>query len=131
VSEFLKLKPERKVLDWLEAQRFGEPYITAITEAEFLFGFEILPIGKRRSEFESAFEEILEADFQGRILPFESASARAFATILAASRRKGKTMSQSDAMIAAIAKVHSAKLATRNTKDFVHSGIEVVNPWTD
>jgi len=35
-----------------------------------------------------------------------------------------------DAMIAAIARVHRATLATRNTGDFEHCGIRLINPWT-
>jgi predicted nucleic acid-binding protein len=35
-----------------------------------------------------------------------------------------------DAMIAAIARSHRAAVATRNTADFQHCGIEVINPWT-
>jgi predicted nucleic acid-binding protein len=40
-------------------------------------------------------------------------------------------MSQVDAMIAAIASSHRAAVATRNTADFQHCGIEVINPWTE
>jgi hypothetical protein len=38
-------------------------------------------------------------------------------------------MAQADAQIAAIARSHGAALATRNTADFEHCGIEVLNPW--
>jgi predicted nucleic acid-binding protein len=38
-------------------------------------------------------------------------------------------MSQFDAMIAAIARVHRATLATRNTTDFEHCGVRLINPW--
>ena len=34
-----------------------------------------------------------------------------------------------DAMIAAIVRLHGAKLVTRNTSDFEKCGIEMVNPW--
>jgi predicted nucleic acid-binding protein len=33
------------------------------------------------------------------------------------------------AQIAAICRTHAAALATRNTKDFVDTGIRVINPW--
>jgi predicted nucleic acid-binding protein len=32
-------------------------------------------------------------------------------------------------MIASIARLHGAKIATRNTSDFEDCGIEMVNPW--
>jgi len=34
-----------------------------------------------------------------------------------------------DAQIAAICRTHSADLATRNTKDFADTGINVIDPW--
>lgn len=34
-------------------------------------------------------------------------------------------------MIAAICRQHDALLSTRNTPDFDHTGVEVINPWED
>ena len=42
---------------------------------------------------------------------------------------RGKPMEQLDAQIAAIARLHNATLATRNTPDFEDCGIRLVNPW--
>lgn len=87
--------------------------------------------GKRRTQLEGFFEkEVLGTLSQG-ILVFDSAAAKAYAMLSAGRRSIGRPMAQSDAMIAAIAAVHGATLATRNTKDFLNCGIEVVNPWTD
>jgi predicted nucleic acid-binding protein len=44
-------------------------------------------------------------------------------------RSSGRPISQFDAMIAAIVRLHGAKLVTRNTSDFENCGIEMVNPW--
>lgn len=38
-------------------------------------------------------------------------------------------MSVPDAMIAAIAKTHRARLATRNLADFEGAGLELISPW--
>jgi hypothetical protein len=75
-------------------------------------------------------EEIFGLDFQGRILPFDQDSARQYARIHLSRKTAGRPISQFDAMIAAIARVHRATLATRNTGDFEHCGIRLVNPWT-
>jgi predicted nucleic acid-binding protein len=40
-------------------------------------------------------------------------------------------MTDSDAQIAAIARVAGASVATRNVADFEHTGISVINPWAD
>jgi hypothetical protein len=34
-----------------------------------------------------------------------------------------------DAQIAAICRAHGAALATRNIKDFLETGVEVIDPW--
>jgi hypothetical protein len=64
-----------------------------------------------------------------RILPFDSNAAEVYARIAASRRAIGKTISEPDAQIAAIAHSRGAALATRNTADFEHCGIKVVNPW--
>jgi predicted nucleic acid-binding protein len=76
-------------------------------------------------------EDMLGEDFTGRILPFDSAAAVAFAEIAATRRQAGRPIAQADAQIAAIARSRGAALATRNVPDFEGCGIDVVNPWTE
>jgi predicted nucleic acid-binding protein len=104
-------------------------FTTTITEAEVLCGVETLPPGKRRLRLLAAVEKMFAEEFAGRILPFDEDAARAFATTVAARARAGRPISQLDAMIAAIARSHRAAVATRNTADFQHCGIDIVNPW--
>jgi predicted nucleic acid-binding protein len=75
-------------------------------------------------------EGMIGEDFGGRILPFDSPAAVAFAEIAAQRRQAGRPISQADAQIAAIARSRGATLATRNVPDFEGCGIEIVNPWT-
>ena len=48
---------------------------------------------------------------------------------MAARERAGRPTSAFDAQIAAIAKVHSAKVATRNVADFRGIGLKLIDPW--
>jgi len=130
LSEALKPLPSRIVLGWLAAQQPLSVFTTAITEAEVLYGVETLP-GKRRTRLLAAVERMFAEEFAGRILPFDEDAARAFAGIVAARDTAGRPISQFDAMIAAIARSHRAAVATRNTADFQHCGIEVINPWIE
>lgn len=41
------------------------------------------------------------------------------------------TPTHPDAQIAAIAKVHKAKVATGNVADFLGMGLELVDPWAN
>jgi len=53
-----------------------------------------------------------------------------FAKIAATRRRLGRPITQFDAQVAAIARSRGAAVATRNTSDFDHCGVTVVNPWS-
>jgi predicted nucleic acid-binding protein len=50
-------------------------------------------------------------------------------TLFDADALSGDALEPLDALIAASAIAASARLATRNTKDFQGLGIELVNPW--
>lgn len=131
LSEALKPSPSAAVLHWLVAQESAAVFITAITQAEILYGIERMPVGKRRVRLVAGIERMFAEDFSGKIFPFDEDAARAFAGIVAKRESAGRPISQFDAMIAAIARSHGATLATRNAADFEDCGIPIVNPWTD
>ena len=129
LSEVIRPSPEPDVLDWLAAQPTTSVFISAITEAELRTGVAFLPEGKRRAVLAAEIAAMLEVDFFGRILPFDSLAAIAYAEIVAIRRQNGRPISQADAQIAAIAHSRGAVLATRNIADFDRCGIEIINPW--
>jgi predicted nucleic acid-binding protein len=129
VSELMKAAPAERVLGWIAAQPTSALYTTSITEAEILHGLALLPPGKRRNALESAAEAMLREDFAGRILPFGSDAAHAYARIAADRRRTGRPISHFDAQIAAIARSAGAAIATRNVTDYDRCGVKIVNPW--
>jgi len=129
VSEAMRPEPSPKVLEWLGDQPVAELCTTAVTEAEVFSGIACMPEGRRRREFQTRAELMFEGYFERAILVFDSVSARYFATILADRKKWGKPIQPLDAQIAAIARVHNATIATRNTADFEDCGIHLVNPW--
>lgn len=129
VSEVMKPAPSDVVMDWLAVRRAPEVFITALTQAEILTGIEILPGGKRRTALKIAWDAMLKRLYEGRILPFDSDAAHEFSRIVAARRKLGRPISQIDAQIAAIARSRGASVATRNSGDFEHCGIPVLDPW--
>lgn len=42
----------------------------------------------------------------------------------------GLPITTADAQIAAICRSRDAVLATRNTKDFMHTGVALIDPWS-
>lgn len=129
LSELMKPAPDAAVVRWVEAAPSASLYTSSVAQAEILHGILLLAKGKRRDAFVGAAEAMFTHDFRGRIMPFGSDAAIAYAQIAAARSRAGRPISQFDAQIAAIARANGAPLATRNTRDFQGCGIELVNPW--
>ena len=129
LSELLRAVPEPGVLRWLDRQPATSVYTTSVTQAEILLGVAVMPAGKRRTQVAAAVGEIFAEDFAERVLPFDGDAAIAFADIVAERRSLGSPITQFDAKIAALTRSRGAQLATRNVRDFVHCGVDIVNPW--
>jgi predicted nucleic acid-binding protein len=129
LSETLRPKPSSNVLDWLGSQPVAAVFTTAVTVAEILYGVALLPDGQRKRSLQSVVTQILDVGLAGRVLPFDGAAAREYADIASTRRRVGRPISVADAQIAAIARSRGAALATRNTADFSHCGLDVIDPW--
>ena len=125
----MKSTPDAAVAHWVAGQQATTLYTTSVTQAEVLHGILLLPAGKRRAALEAAAEAMFETDFRGRVLPFGSDAARAYAQIAAQRRHSGRPISVFDAQIAAITRTVRAAMATRNVGDYDDCGIKVLNPW--
>jgi predicted nucleic acid-binding protein len=128
LSEAIRLTPSPTVLTWLRVHD-QELYITAVCQAELLFGLEILPAGKRRHNLHLQIEALLADVFSDRILAFDEVAAPLFARIAASRRKSGRPLDTFDGQIAAIALAHRAAVATRNIDDFERCGLKLINPW--
>jgi toxin FitB len=130
ISEMMRPKPDSDVESWFESVEGLPLYISAITEGELWAGLHRLAAGKRRNLLTALIQETLERDFGGRVLPFDSAAAKAFGKINADRLSRGRPIDTADCQIAAIASVKGLRLATRNIRDFDYSGIVVLDPWS-
>ena len=131
LSETLKPAPEPAVIEWLDSLPPAECAITVITVAELLYGIGRLPHGKHRRELTAALEQILAHEFTDRILVFDADAAVEYADIVVDRESAGRPISMADAQIAAICRSRQCALATRNEPDFVDTGVQVVNPWSE
>ncbi len=129
ISELMRGAPSAAVLSWFAGHDAGELFLTAITEAELRTGAAILPAGQRRDRLVAAINAMVDQDFAGRVLPFDSNAARSYAAIAAERRAAGRPIMEADCQIAAIARSHKAAVATRNVSYFEGCGIDVINPW--
>ena len=131
ISVLMRAEPAQPVLVWFAKYDAGDLFISAVTEAELRTGVAILQEGQRRDRLQLAIDAMMDQDFQGRVLPFDSTAAKAYAEIAALRRASGRPIAEADCQIAAIARATDAPIATRNVKDFDGCGVRVVNPWND
>jgi predicted nucleic acid-binding protein len=129
LSELVRVKPDARVLAWLDDKPVAEIATTAVTTAELLYGVARLPAGRRKVELEQAVRAVLDEDLRDRVEPFDRKAAAEYALVVTGRERLGRPISVADAQIAAICRARSAALATRNTKDFEDTGIELIDPW--
>jgi toxin FitB len=123
-SELTKRAPNDRVRDFL-IDHDSDLWLSVIVIAEIRRGFENPKAAFRRESLRAWLAEI-ERDYSARILPFDADMAHVFGALLA--RRQGEA-TLLDLQIAAQALAHDATIATRNAKDFVWTGVKVVNPW--
>ena len=129
LSAVMDSQPVPEVAAWVAAQPEEQLFTTAVCQAEILAGVEILPEGRRRRGLEAVAKAIFANAFDGRVLPFDSAAAAAYADIFATRKRAGRPTGPHDLMIAAIARANDASMVTRNTADFEGCGLTLINPW--
>lgn len=116
----------RAVFDWVTDRHPTHLHLSAISVLELETG---LLLAERRDPAKGAVlrtwlhEHVLQA-FARRILPVDAAIARTAARLHVPDRKPDR-----DALIAATALVHGMSVVTRNTADFLPTGVPVFNPW--
>ena len=132
VSEMMRPRPEPRVaafLDSIEGEGLG---LASITVWEILDGIGRLPAGRRRDGLAERFQDLLDELFEDRVVDWSIADARACARIMEDKRRRGEPLDDHvpDAFLAAAAATRGLGVVTRNTREFRHTGVETVDPWT-
>jgi len=129
ISEVTRPKPDRRVLDWMEAADESLLYLSVLTLGELRKGIAALPLSQRRTRLETWLDVDLQARFSGRILPVVAAIADRWGFLAAQSKRKGKPLAIIDGFLAATALHQNLTLVSRNSRDFRYTQVPVLNPW--
>jgi predicted nucleic acid-binding protein len=128
LSAMMRLDRTPEVAAWMAGQDEALFYTTAVSHAEIFSGLSVMADGRRRRALEETARDMFD-DFEGRILPFDTDAAGAYADLYAARRKAGRPSAPLDLMIAAIARAQGADMVTRNIADFEGCGLTLVNPW--
>ena len=131
VSEWVKPRPEPRVVRWLADVDEDRVFISVVSVGELRHGIARLPAGRRRERLDEWLRDELPQRFEGRVLPIDVTIANAWGTIVAQRERAGRPISTMDAFMAATADVHGLTLVTHNASDFRASLKTVFDPWTE
>lgn len=129
VSELRKVKSgkaDQQVITWANHVSATSLFLSVISILELETGVLLV---ERRDQAQGAIlrswldTHVLPA-FTNRVLPLDIAVAQQCAKLHVPDPRSDR-----DAIIAATGLVHGMTVVTRNTVDFQHTGVELLNPW--
>ncbi|MBI2119531.1 MAG: type II toxin-antitoxin system VapC family toxin [Elusimicrobia bacterium] len=129
LSELVKLKPESKVVSWIEKTDEDLFYISVLTLGEIRKGITTLSPASRRVAIEAWLEKDLCYRFAGRILLIDQEIADRWGIIIGLAQSKKIVVPVIDGLLAATAIHHNLTLVTRNVKDVAQTGVNLFNPW--
>lgn len=130
ISELHRATPDQRIRDAIGSQRAEDVFLSVITIGELRKGIELLAPGRKRSSLE-AWLTNLQREFVDRVLPIDLGTSHIWGEITAHARLKGEQISVADGLIAATALRHGLRVMTRNTRDFVSSGVPLIDPWAE
>ena len=121
ISEFVTKLPDAQVMQWLQSvERLS---ISAITLEEAHFGLAWQPNARKLSLL-NALVQHLHA-----VYPITPTIAQRAGVLRGQFQAQGISRSAPDMLIAATAIEHQLVLATRNVRDFLGCGVQIVNPF--
>lgn len=107
-----------------------DTFISVVTLGEIAKGITLLPEGRRKRKFASWLLG-LEQQFEDRILAVDLNVGRIWGELTAKAQSGGVQVPVVDGLIAATSIRHGLHIMTRNTRDFVATGAQIVDPWEE
>jgi len=127
-SEFKKLRPERRVIDWFDSHPDDSLFLSVLTIGEIEKGIIRMPESKRKADL-ALFLETLVDRFDRRTLNVDTATAHRWGQLIGELESKGRVLPVIDSLLAATALQHDLTVVTRNEDDFAAAGVRVLNLW--
>ncbi|MCD9187737.1 MAG: type II toxin-antitoxin system VapC family toxin [Pyrinomonadaceae bacterium] len=130
ISEPKQKTPNKKVLEWLDAQDESKIYLSVLSVGEIRRGIARLDSGKKKTELEEWLEK-LRNRFARRLLPLSETTFLVWGRMCGELENKGIVRSALDSLLEATALEHDLILVTRNVKNFQNSQVTILNPWEE
>lgn len=126
VSELARPLPDPNVVRYCAS--LPHSFLSVITLHELWHGAHLVKSTPKRERLLSWVNKI-EQKFAPQVLPITASIAGTAAKWRADHTAQGLQLHIEDALIAATALEHKLTLATRNTRDFNATNVQLVNPW--
>ena len=127
LSETLRVQPHTGVKKWREEVPSETLFITALSLGEIRRSVEKVENCKRKNDLITWLEHELPRWFGVNVLPVTLEVAERWGYIT--STVVQRPLMTIDTLLAATALAHNLKVVTRNVKNFVIPGLEVINPF--
>lgn len=124
-------QPNPNVTGWIAKLDPERAFISVITIGELKKGIEKLSDSARKSALDRWLHAELLVRFQDQLLPLDVGTMLTWGALYARLEAIEKPMPAIDSLLAASAAHTGFTLVTRNVADFEHTGIALLNPWTD
>ena len=121
ISEFVKKAPNLHVMAWAKSAELLA--ISVVTLEEAHFGLAWQPNAAKLSLLNGIVQSL------HAVYPVTESIAQRAGVLRGQFQAQGIVRSTPDMLIAATAQVHQLIVATRNVRDFVGCGVQVVNPF--
>jgi hypothetical protein len=120
--------PVPEVVEWFHNNQ-SRLYTSVVVLGEIVYGIQKLPLNsKRRRELEAWLQKTARI-MEGRILSVNPRVAEEWGRLTREMEIKGHPMPVVDCLLAATARRYQLAIATRNTGDFAHTSLRLVNPF--
>ena len=121
ISEFVKSTPDAQVMRWLASVQ--SLAISVVTLEEAHFGLAWQPNTRKLALFNGLLAQM------HTVYAISPSIAQRGGALRGQFQAQGITRSAPDMLIAATAIEHQLVLATRNVRDFMGCGVQVINPF--
>jgi predicted nucleic acid-binding protein len=129
LSEVIRKKPSRAVIDWLDRQEETSLYLSVITFGELQKGINKLAQSRRRKKLQDWVEKNLAERFEDRILDVDLRVAVRWGEISGTAEKVGKKVPVLDGLLAATALELGLTVVTGNVEHFEVTGVPWLDPW--
>jgi predicted nucleic acid-binding protein len=86
---------------------------------------------EQTAHLESWLEVELQARFSVRILPIDATVADRWGVLAGAAKRRGRSLSAIDGLLAATVLQHNLTIVSRNVSEFANTEAPILNPWEE